>query len=71
MFAYTSTLTERAKAELRLLGSDRKGVTALEYGLLAGLIAVVIIGGATALGTSISGMFTAIATTLGNVPTAG
>ena len=61
MLAYTSTLTERAKAELMLLRADRKGVTALEYGLLAGLIAVVIIAGATALGNNILATFTNIA----------
>ena len=30
---------------------DKKGVTALEYGLIAALIAVVIIGTVTTLGT--------------------
>jgi pilus assembly protein Flp/PilA len=61
MLAYTVTLLQSVK-------SDRKGVTALEYGLLAGLIAVAIIGGATALGSSISTMFTDIGTRLGAVP---
>jgi pilus assembly protein Flp/PilA len=61
MFAYSCALAERMKAELTLLRGDRKGVTALEYGLLAGLIAVVIIGGATTLGTAVSTMFTNIA----------
>jgi pilus assembly protein Flp/PilA len=69
MFAYTSTLTERAKAELMLLRSDRKGVTALEYGLLAGLIAVVIIAGATLLGTNINALFSRIAGELTGVAT--
>ena len=40
MFAYSFALIERAKAELALVKADLKGVTALEYGLLAGLIAV-------------------------------
>jgi hypothetical protein len=39
MFAYSLALVERVKAELALVKADRKGVTALEYGLLAGLIA--------------------------------
>jgi pilus assembly protein Flp/PilA len=64
MFTYTYTLAARAKAELMLLKGDRKGVTALEYGLLAGLIAVVIIGSVTALGLSVSGLFTAISTAM-------
>ncbi len=61
MFAYTSALVERARAELARVKTDRKGVTALEYGLLAGLIAVVIIAGATALGTTINKLFNDIA----------
>jgi pilus assembly protein Flp/PilA len=40
---------------------DQSGVTAIEYGLIAGLIAVVIIGAVTTLGTHISAKFTTIA----------
>jgi pilus assembly protein Flp/PilA len=43
---------------------DESGVTAIEYGLIAGLIAVVIIGGVTALGTSVSSAFNTAATPL-------
>jgi pilus assembly protein Flp/PilA len=39
---------------------DRRGATAIEYGLLAGLIAVMIIAGATVTGTNLSTMFNAI-----------
>ncbi|WP_339743363.1 Flp family type IVb pilin [uncultured Maricaulis sp.] len=39
---------------------DESGATAIEYGLIAALIAVVIIGAVTALGTELSGNFTAI-----------
>jgi len=46
---------------------DRRGATAIEYGLLAGLIAVMIIAGATLTGTSLSAMFNAIG---GRIPTA-
>ena len=45
----------------RSFGGDRKAVTALEYGLIAALIAVVIITGVTAIGTDISGVFSTIA----------
>lgn len=41
--------------------NDEEGATAIEYGLLAALIAVVIIAGATALGNSINDKFTTIA----------
>jgi pilus assembly protein Flp/PilA len=64
MFTYSCAVAERIRAELVLLRGDRKGVTALEYGLLAGLIAVVIIVGATALGTHINTLFGNIATAL-------
>jgi pilus assembly protein Flp/PilA len=40
---------------------DEDGVTAIEYGLIAALIAVVIITGATALGTNLNAIFTFIA----------
>jgi pilus assembly protein Flp/PilA len=55
--------------------NDESGATAIEYGLIAALIAVGIIAAATALGTSLSGLFSAISTQLGtateNVPGAG
>ena len=43
------------------LKTDRRAVTALEYGLIAALIAVAIISGVTALGTNINKTFTDIA----------
>ena len=44
---------------------DESGVTAIEYGLIAGLIAVVIIGAVTTLGKTLSTKFAAISTALG------
>ncbi len=44
---------------------DRRAVTAMEYGLIAALIAVVIIGTLTTIGTSLTTKFQAIATALG------
>ena len=41
---------------------DEEGATAIEYGLIAALIAVVIIGAVTALGTNLSTTFETIAT---------
>ncbi len=40
---------------------DESGATAIEYGLMASLIAVVIIVSAQALGTNVSGVFNNIA----------
>lgn len=43
---------------------DNSGATAIEYGLIAGLIAVVIITAVTTVGTNLSGKFNTIATAL-------
>lgn len=43
---------------------DESGATAIEYGLIAGLISVVIITAVTTVGTNLSGKFNAIATAL-------
>jgi pilus assembly protein Flp/PilA len=40
---------------------DESGVTALEYGLIAALIAVVIIGAVQALGLGVQNTFNAVA----------
>lgn len=40
---------------------EDKGATAIEYGLIAGLIAVVIIAAVTLLGTDIQGVFNGLA----------
>ncbi len=40
---------------------DESGATAIEYGLIAALIAVVIITAVTTLGTNLSGKFNNIA----------
>jgi len=46
------------------LKSDRRGVTALEYGLIAAVLATVVIVGFSTLGTKMAGQFTNIATKL-------
>lgn len=40
--------------------NDEEGATAIEYGLIAGLIAVAIIAALTAMGTSLSDLFDSI-----------
>ncbi|WEV76987.1 Flp family type IVb pilin [Janibacter cremeus] len=49
----------------RFEGRKERGATAVEYGLLVGLIAVVIIVAVTTLGTELNDMFTTIGTKLG------
>ena len=44
--------------------NDESGATAIEYGLIAALIAVVIIGGVSAVGTSLSSTFTTVSGSL-------
>jgi len=48
---------------LMLIGrkDDEKGATAVEYGLMVALIAIVIIGAVTLLGGNLSGLFSNIA----------
>jgi pilus assembly protein Flp/PilA len=43
---------------------DESGATAIEYGLIAALISVAIIGGLTAVGTHLSTTFSNVASSL-------
>jgi len=49
---------------LRRFFQDESGATAIEYGLLAALIAVVIIGSVKIAGTNLKSKFTVIANNL-------
>ena len=44
--------------------SNNRGVSAIEYGLLAALIALVIIAAVTTLGTNLSSVFSGISTSI-------
>ena len=44
--------------------NDESGATAIEYGLIAALVAVVIITGLTALGTSLNAKFGTVSSTV-------
>lgn len=41
--------------------NDESGATAIEYGLIAGLLSVVILGAVAATGTQVTGVFSVIA----------
>jgi pilus assembly protein Flp/PilA len=43
---------------------DETGATAIEYGLIAALISVVIIGATTSVGTKVRATFTSVAAAL-------
>ena len=53
------------RALLKTISQDKKGVTAIEYGLIAGAIAIVIIVGVQLLGTNLAALFTALSTAVG------
>lgn len=55
------------KAIARRFLKARSGATAIEYGLIAGLIGVVIIGAVQGVGSSISGKFNAVGSALSGV----
>ncbi|MFC8597921.1 MULTISPECIES: Flp family type IVb pilin [unclassified Isoptericola] len=64
LHVFTDRLQDRSQ--------DERGATAVEYGLLVGLIAVVIIAVVAALGGQLNTLFTSVLTKLGGtVPTAG
>jgi pilus assembly protein Flp/PilA len=52
--------------KLRNFFKDESGATAVEYGLLVALIAMVIITVVTTLGTNLSSKFNLIATAIGS-----
>jgi pilus assembly protein Flp/PilA len=49
---------------LRKIFRDSRGVTALEYALIASLIGIVIISGVTLLGRNIKTVFSTVATSI-------
>jgi pilus assembly protein Flp/PilA len=61
--AYATFVTLVAFAQDRLQ-REEKGATAVEYGLMVGLIAVVIIAAVTLLGTKLQALFNSIAGSL-------
>ena len=46
------------------LKSDNRGVTALEYGLIAAVVAIVMVAGASTLGNKLSNQFANVASYL-------
>ena len=50
----------KAQSVTRRFSREETGATAVEYGLIVGLIAVVIIGAVALLGGTLSGFFTTI-----------
>lgn len=51
----------KAQALINSMRTDEEGATAVEYGLMVSLIAVVIIGAVGAIGLALQGMFNGVA----------
>ena len=45
----------------RRFRTDRRGITAMEYALIAFLVGVAIVAGATSVGTAVNARFTTVA----------
>jgi len=54
----------RSRIFLWTLGTDTSGVTAIEYGLIAALIAVAAVVVMGTVGTNLSGVFSQVASSL-------
>lgn len=53
-------MTRQIRRMLSALHADAHAVTALEYGMIAALIAVVAVAGFTAIGTSLSSVLSSV-----------
>ena len=53
---------------MKKLVREEEGATAIEYGLIAALIAVAIIGAVTATGTSLTTLFNKVTGSLNSAP---
>lgn len=63
MLKFYVTVTQMLR---NYLFNDKRGVTAIEYGLIAGLVAIVIIVALTNTGNSLNRIFEAISNAVGN-----
>jgi pilus assembly protein Flp/PilA len=53
-------LAAASLASLRAKAGDEAGVTAIEYAFIAGLVAIVVVGAVTTLGTGVSSLFNSV-----------
>ena len=60
MYSGCAWEASRMRNFIKRLLSEERGATAIEYGLIAGLIAVVIIGALTVTGTSLKSVFESV-----------
>ena len=55
------------RGKLRSLGTDSRGATAIEYGLICSLIVVAMVGALSGLGGGVGGKWSNLATTIASV----
>lgn len=60
-----NSLMHSAKSSIHSFVKDETGATAIEYGLIAGLIAAIIVVAVTNVGTSLNTIFQNLATAIG------
>ncbi len=58
-------MIKQFKAKITRFNDSEEGASAIEYGLIAGLIGALIIVAVTGIGTSVQTFFTTICTSLG------
>lgn len=63
-FRHPKIMTGKISRLTQNLWNQEEGATAIEYGLIAGLVAIIIITGLTLLGTDLSNMFNTVANTI-------
>jgi len=64
LYANYVDLKEKVSAKVRSLFGSESGATAIEYGLIAALIAVVVVGVVTAIGTNLNSKFQSVSSSL-------
>ncbi len=64
IYAHHVALKSAVSKKVKAMFASESGATAIEYGLLAALIAVVIIGAVSLLGTNLSTKFNSVASKL-------
>ena len=64
LYANYVILKDKASKKVRSLVTSESGATAIEYGLIAALIAVVVVGVVTAIGTNLNAKFQSVSSSL-------
>lgn len=55
---------KRIRALIQDFGASENGATAVEYGLIAGIVSVAVVAGSTQIGQTLSSIFTTLSTSM-------